>query len=93
MLHTSLYDLLNVKGLANFDMQPAGCDLLNQLFQRRQHEIFRTAAVGRQVDRSRDGIHRAMIATSSRADVQAVDISPAVALLVPLAFPFPNILS
>ena len=52
-----LSDLVEVEGFADLDVQCARCDLLDQLLERRPHEIFRFAGIGGQADRRRDSLH------------------------------------
>jgi hypothetical protein len=48
----------NTKDSAGLDMQRAFRDLLSELVQWSEHEIFCDAAVGGQVHRCRDLVHR-----------------------------------
>src|ERR1700716_3562645 len=59
LLHAAmgLSDLVEVKGFADLDVQCARSDLLNQILERRPHEIFRFASIGGQADCSRDSHH------------------------------------
>src|SRR5216684_6165744 len=59
LLHAAmrLSDLVEVEGLADLDVQCACCDLLDQILERRPHEIFRFACIGGQADRSGDSLH------------------------------------
>src|SRR5216684_4864077 len=55
LLHTAmgLSDLVEVEGFADLDVQCARYDVLDQILERRPHEIFRFARIGGQADRSR----------------------------------------
>src|SRR5260370_32610682 len=59
LLHAAmgLSDLVEVEGFADLDAQCAPSDLLDQILERRPHEIFRFASIGGQADRSRDSLH------------------------------------
>src|SRR5260221_13641496 len=59
LLHAAMgvSDLVEVEGFADMDVQCARCDLLDQILERRPHEIFRFAGIGGQADRSRDSLH------------------------------------
>src|SRR5258708_8825335 len=59
LLHAAmgLSDLVEVEGFADLDAQCARSDLLDQILERRAHEIFRFASIGGQADRSRDSLH------------------------------------
>src|SRR5712671_3704498 len=59
LLHAAmgLSDLVEVEGFADLDAQCARSDLLDQILERRPHEIFRFASIGGQADRSRDSLH------------------------------------
>src|SRR5712692_9585838 len=48
---------VEVEGFADLDAQCARSDLLDQILERRPHEIFRFASIGGQADRSRDSLH------------------------------------
>jgi hypothetical protein len=50
LLHAAmgLSDLVELEGLADLDVQCARCDLLDQILERRPHEIFRFASIGGQ---------------------------------------------
>src|SRR5713226_8855996 len=59
LLHAamSLSDLVEMEGFADLDAQCASSDFLDQMLERRAHEIFRFASIGGQADRSRDSLH------------------------------------
>ena len=51
-----LDDLFKLESSADLDVQLACGDLFGELLKRRQHEVFRTAVIGRQVDSGRNHI-------------------------------------
>src|SRR5580698_7829540 len=59
LFHTSmgLDDLLKTENFADLDAQCIRSDLFNQILNRRPHEIFRFAGIGRQADCSRYRLH------------------------------------
>src|ERR1700675_2858189 len=59
LLHAAmgLSDLVEVESFADLDVLCARCDLLDQIIERRPHEIFRFASIGGQANGSRDSLH------------------------------------
>jgi hypothetical protein len=78
-----LRDLVKVEGPADLGVQRARRDLLDQILERRPHEIFQFAGIGGQADRSGNRLHwaeiveRPFVADQSGREDRGADLAAA----------------